>query len=145
MLNVVIIIMLLVPFSLEGWVLKYTLKVRFFCREKLLIWRSIWLPSKEKEVGEAICNNTTFPHTIRVYTSNQPPVDIINENDPINIKLGDVYIGYNCWIGANVFIKEGVKIGDFVVGANSVVSKDLPSNVIAAGAPIKILKKKVKI
>jgi acetyltransferase-like isoleucine patch superfamily enzyme len=96
--------------------------------------------------GIYIGNNTSISHNVRVYTSNQSPVDIINENDSINIKSGDVYIGNNCWIGANVFIKEGVKVGDFVVvGANSVVSKDVPSNSIAAGAPIKILKKKVKI
>lgn len=45
--------------------------------------------------------------------------------------------------GANVFICQGVKIGDYVViGANSIVSKDIPSNSIAAGAHIKILKSK---
>ena len=96
--------------------------------------------------GIYIGKNTSISHNVRVYTSNQNPMDIINESDFVKIKSGDVHIGNNCWIGANVFIKEGVKIGDSVViGANSVVTKDLPSNCIAAGAPIKVLKHKVNL
>ena len=53
-----------------------------------------------------------------------------------------VRIGDNAWIGNNVSILYGVTVGDgVVVGANSVVTKDLPDNVIAAGAPARILKK----
>ena len=100
----------------------------------------------EASKGIFIGKNTSISHNVRVYTSNQNPVDIINENVSVNITSGDVYIGNNCWIGANVFIREGVNIGNFVVvGANSVVTKDLPSNSIAAGAPIKILKQKENV
>jgi acetyltransferase-like isoleucine patch superfamily enzyme len=54
---------------------------------------------------------------------------------------GPVAIGDNCWFGTNVVITGGVTIGDrTVVGANSVVTHDLPSGVIAAGAPAKVLK-----
>jgi NDP-sugar pyrophosphorylase family protein len=56
-----------------------------------------------------------------------------------------IYNGNNTWIGANVFIKEGVNIGNYVViGANSVVTKDIPSNCIAVGAPIQIIKENKK-
>lgn len=52
-----------------------------------------------------------------------------------------VVIGDNCWIGANVTICPGVTIGEnTVVGAGSVVTKSLPSNVVAAGNPCKILR-----
>lgn len=52
-----------------------------------------------------------------------------------------VHIGQNCWIGAGVVIVPGITIGDnVVIGAGSVVTKDLPSNVIAAGNPCKILR-----
>ena len=50
-------------------------------------------------------------------------------------------MGRNCWLGANVVVVPGVTIGDnVVVGAGSVVTKDLPDNVIAVGNPCKILR-----
>ena len=55
---------------------------------------------------------------------------------------GPVVIGSNVWLGDNVVIVGPVRIGDgAVIGANSVIKKDIPCNVIAAGAPIRILKK----
>ncbi|MCD6227070.1 transferase [Candidatus Micrarchaeota archaeon] len=54
----------------------------------------------------------------------------------------DVKVGNNCWIGYRVFIKEGVTIGDnVVIGAGSVVTKDIPSYSIAAGCPARVIKK----
>lgn len=48
-----------------------------------------------------------------------------------------VHIGKNCWLGAGVIVVPGVTIGDnTVVGAGSVVTKDLPSNVVAVGEPV---------
>lgn len=52
-----------------------------------------------------------------------------------------VRIGRNCWIGAGVVIVPGVTIGDnTVIGAGSVVTKDIPSNVVAVGNPCKVLR-----
>ena len=52
-----------------------------------------------------------------------------------------VHIGRNCWIGAGAIILPGVTIGDnTVVGAGSVVTKDLPANVVAVGNPCRILR-----
>ena len=52
-----------------------------------------------------------------------------------------VSIGSNVWLGLNVVVLKGVTIGDnTVIAANSVVTKDLPENVIAAGQPAKIVK-----
>ncbi len=54
-----------------------------------------------------------------------------------------VIIGDDCLIGANVVILEGVKVGDgSVIAAGSVVTKDVPSGVVVAGAPGKIIKEK---
>lgn len=64
--------------------------------------------------------------------------------DPQERLLGKVYskeihIGNNVWIGANVVILPGVTIGDnSVIGAGSIVTKDIPSNVIAYGNPCKV-------
>lgn len=53
----------------------------------------------------------------------------------------DVHIGENCWIGAGVSILPGVTIGkNSVIGAGSVVTKDIPENVVAAGSPCRVLR-----
>lgn len=52
-----------------------------------------------------------------------------------------VHIGKNVWIGAGAIILPGVTIGDnSVIGAGSVVTKDLPENVVAVGNPCKVLR-----
>lgn len=52
-----------------------------------------------------------------------------------------VHIGRNCWLGAGVIVLPGITIGDnVVVGAGSIVTKDLPSDVVAVGNPCKILR-----
>ena len=52
-----------------------------------------------------------------------------------------VHIGRNCWLGAGVIVLPGVTIGDnVVVGAGSVVTKDLPDNVVAVGNPCRVLR-----
>ena len=52
-----------------------------------------------------------------------------------------IKIGNNVWIGDKVSILKGVTIGDnVIIGANAVVTKDIPSNVVAGGVPAKIVK-----
>lgn len=52
-----------------------------------------------------------------------------------------VHIGNNCWLGAGVIVLPGVTIGEnTIVGAGSVVTKDLPANVIAVGNPCRVLR-----
>lgn len=52
-----------------------------------------------------------------------------------------VHIGKNCWLGAGVIVLPGVTIGDnTVIGAGSVVTKDIPSNVVALGNPCRVLR-----
>ncbi len=52
-----------------------------------------------------------------------------------------VYIGRNCWLGAGVIVLPGVTIGDnTVIGAGSVVTKDIPANVVAVGNPCRVLR-----
>ena len=51
-------------------------------------------------------------------------------------------MGNNVWIGANVTILPGVTIGDdTVIGAGSVVNRDIPSGVVAAGNPCRVIRK----
>jgi acetyltransferase-like isoleucine patch superfamily enzyme len=54
---------------------------------------------------------------------------------------GPVVIGKNVWLCRNVCVMPGVTIGDgSVIGANSVVTKDIPAGVFAAGLPAKVIK-----
>ena len=55
----------------------------------------------------------------------------------------DTVIGSDVWIGQNVTIMPGVRIGDgAIIAANSVVTKDVPAYHIAGGNPCKIIKKR---
>jgi acetyltransferase-like isoleucine patch superfamily enzyme len=54
---------------------------------------------------------------------------------------GPTRIGDNVWCGAHVVVTSGVSIGErCVIGANSVVTTDLPPFSVAAGAPARVLK-----
>lgn len=53
-----------------------------------------------------------------------------------------IKVGNNVWIGANVTVLPGVTIGDdTVIGAGSVVTKDIPAGVIAVGNPCRVMRK----
>lgn len=57
------------------------------------------------------------------------------------VTFAPITIGKNVWLPWRVFIMPGVSIGDnVVIGANSLVSKDLPSNCLAAGSPARVIK-----
>lgn len=52
-----------------------------------------------------------------------------------------ITVGDNVWFGGNVVVLPGVTIGNnVVIGAGSVVTKDIPSNVVAVGNPCKVLR-----
>ena len=66
---------------------------------------------------------------------------------PIALQQGSkrpVIIGDNVWLGTNVLVLPGVEIGDnVIVGAGSVVTKNLSSNCIYAGVPAKFIKQRI--
>jgi len=83
------------------------------------------------------------------YTMFGPNVVVATAGHPILPELREkgyqynapVRIGKNCWIGAGAIILPGVTVGDnVVIGAGSVVTKDLPSNVVAVGNPCRVLR-----
>lgn len=77
-----------------------------------------------------------------------PNVTVATAGHPLNPELRakamqynlSVHIGKNCWIGAGALLMPGVSIGDnTVIGAGSVVTKDIPANVVAVGNPCRVL------
>lgn len=79
-----------------------------------------------------------------------PNVTLATAGHPVSPRLREefcaqfnapVRIGRNCWIGAGAVVLPGVTIGDgSVIGAGSVVTKDIPSGVVAAGVPCKVMR-----
>lgn len=58
----------------------------------------------------------------------------------------DIHIGDNCFIGNYAVIMPGVHIGnEVIIGAGSIVTKDIPDNCIAAGNPAKVIKQGIKL
>jgi len=73
------------------------------------------------------------------YTAGHP-LDAETRNKGIEYAK-PIEIGNNVWIGGNVVVLPGVKIGDnTVIGAGSVVNKDIPANVVAVGNPCRVIK-----
>lgn len=83
------------------------------------------------------------------YTMIGPNVTVATAGHPILPELREkayqynmpVHIGRNCWLGAGVVVLPGVTIGDnTVIGAGSIVTKDIPSGVVAVGNPCRVLR-----
>ena len=83
------------------------------------------------------------------YTLFGPHVTVATAGHPILPELrqqglqynAPVRIGKNCWIGAGALLMPGVTIGDnTVIGAGSVVTRDIPANVVAVGNPCRVLR-----
>lgn len=84
-------------------------------------------------------NNVFIGPNCAFYTAGHP-LDYKTRNKGLEYAK-PIEIGNNVWIGGNVVVLPGVKIGDnSVIGAGSIVSKDIPTNVVAVGNPCKTIK-----
>lgn len=92
------------------------------------------------DMGEVtIGSNVMFGPRVGIYTTNHAfdPIERINSI----VVSKPVKIGNRVWVAADVKILQGVTIGDdSIIGAGSVVTHDIPSGVIAAGNPCKVLR-----
>lgn len=86
-----------------------------------------------------IGNNVLFGPRVSVFTAGHP---IDAEVRDSLLEYGKkVTIGNSVWVGGNTVINPGVTIGDnVVIGSGSVVTKDIPSGVIAAGNPCRVIR-----
>ncbi|MFU0931248.1 galactoside O-acetyltransferase [Kluyvera cryocrescens] len=106
-------------------------------------------------IGDSFYANFNFTivddHTVTIGDNVliAPNVTISVTGHPVHHELREhgemfsfpVTIENNVWIGSHVVINPGVTIGEnTVIGAGSVVTKDIPANVVAAGAPCKVIR-----
>lgn len=90
-------------------------------------------------------NKVTFGDNVFVgpncgfYTAGHP-LDFLTRNQGLEYAK-PIQVGDNVWFGGNVVVLPGRKIGrNSVIGAGSVVTKDIPSNVVAVGNPCRVIK-----
>ena len=106
------------------------------------MWTAIYI-----EIG----NNILIASNVQIYTSTHP-VELADRLTPDwNPESGEYFcrtyalpvkIGNGCWIGGGVIILPGVTIENgTVIGAGSVVTKDIPANCVAVGNPCKVIRK----
>lgn len=110
----------------------YHIKIgdKFYANHNLTILDGNWV-----EFGD----NVFIGPNCGFYTAGHP-IDYEIRNQGLEYAK-PIQVGNNVWIGGNVTVLPGVKIGDHVViGAGSVVTKDIPSNVIAYGNPCQVRK-----
>ena len=92
------------------------------------------------DVGKiTIGNNVLFGPNVGIYTAGHP-IHPESRNSAFEYGIS-IAIGDNVWIGGSCCVLPGVKIGNnVVIGAGSVVTKDIPDNVCAAGNPCRVIR-----
>ncbi|MGP1513404.1 MAG: sugar O-acetyltransferase [Gemella haemolysans] len=87
-----------------------------------------------------IGDNVMFGPNVSLFTAGHP-IHPVSRNSGYEYGL-PITIGNNVWLGGNVVVTPGVTIGEnSVIGAGSVVVKDIPANVVAAGNPCEVIRK----
>ena len=115
------------------------------------IGKNVWIePDFKCEFGKNItieddvyinfgCSHTLFGPNIGLYPVNHSTDAQERINGGCYGK--PIHIGKNVWLGGDVKVLAGVTIGDnTIIGTGSIVTKDIPSNVIAVGNPCKVIR-----
>lgn len=92
------------------------------------------------DVGKVIIgDNVMCAPNVSIYTAGHP-IHPDSRNSGYEYGI-EITIGDNVWLGGNVVVNPGVHIGNnAVIGSGSVVTKDIPDNVIAAGNPCRVIR-----
>lgn len=124
---------------------KVTINTPFFCdygcnikfgKNVFVNFNCTFLDCAEIEIGD----NCMIAPDVKLYTAIHP-TNPEERNTEIETAK-PIKIGPNCWIGGGAIILAGVEIGEgTTIGAGSVVTRNIPSRVIAVGNPCRVIKK----
>jgi acetyltransferase-like isoleucine patch superfamily enzyme len=104
----------------------------FVCTRRIIIGEKVLIG------GSCRFYDTDF-HSLELESRMSP---YVNSSPDENIKSSGIIVKYGAWIGGSSIILKGVTIGTHsIIGAGSVVSKDIPDHEIWAGNPIKFIRK----
>ena len=122
----------------EGYVIVQPNVVIFTIGERVTINENSYLECKG---GVVIGNDVMVGHDVSILSNTHN----FNETGvPMNLQgetSKSVIIGNNVWIGAKATILLGITIGDnAIIGANSLVNKDVPEGAIVGGVPAKVIR-----
>lgn len=91
--------------------------------------------------GVQIGNNVLCGGNVTIMDSDWHSINPLFRNDKRYIDSSKIIIEDNVWLGYNTIICKGVRIGEnSVIGAGSIVTKDIPANKIATGVPCKVIR-----
>lgn len=104
----------------------------------------VHLCAQEDNTKIVIGSDCMLSNTIVIRTSDSHPIYDVKTNVRLN-KASNVIIGNHVWIAPNVKIMKGVMIGDnSIIGTDTIVTKQIPGNVLAVGHPAKVVKTEIK-
>lgn len=110
------------------------------CGKNITLGENVFINSGcrfQDQGGITIGNGCLFGHNVVIATLNHD----LNPEKRKNLIPKPIKIGCNVWIGSNSTILPGVTIGDnAVIGAGSVVTKDVPDDMIAVGNPAHVIR-----
>jgi len=110
------------------------------CGKNIKIGKNVFINACcrfQDQGGIEIGDGSLIGHNTTIATLNHD----FNPDKRANLHPSPVKIGKNVWIGSDSTILPGVEIGDgAVIGAGSVVTKNVPANSIAVGSPARVIK-----
>lgn len=146
-------------YIMPRWKLKQILQITPYMEVRYAIWEKLGnkagknayincnvtlIDDSELKVNVVLGTRTTFSPNVTFITSASPNDSLIKNYRCCKdfIKKGTIYVGDDTWIGAGVIILPGIHIGKrCVVGAGSIVTRDIPDDSLAYGVPCKVIRR----